>query len=246
MKPKDAHVFALFIEENGYRVEQNSSVLQIIDPRIIMRIVTILRLRLTESIILFTHGIVYHCTIAVVHKKQIECQINNQIKINPILPSLDIVVPILERDALEEVVYLATVHGVQKIHLVTTQKSRKVLTEKDYERLGKIAIAAAEQSKQYSLPTIVPLYALEHFIEERMAEYASSKKLWCDVSGEHLLKHKELLRSQNGYLAIWGPEGDFTISEKEMLYTFFTPVKLTSTVLRARDAAALIMGVLRL
>lgn len=246
MKQKDAHLFALFIDDNGYRLEQNSSVIGVVDPHLITRITSILRLKPTESLILFTHDIIYHCTLMSAHKKQIECKINNHAKINPLAPSLDIVVPILERDALEEVVYLATVHGVQNIHPVSTQKSRKVLTEKDYQRLRKIAIAAAEQSKQYRLPTIAPFYPLESFIEEHLAEYALSKKLWCDVAGEPLLKNKELVRSQNGYLVIWGPEGDFTLLEKEILQRFFIPVKLTNTVLRARDAACLIMGVLRL
>jgi 16S rRNA (uracil1498-N3)-methyltransferase len=162
----------------------------------------------------------------------------------PQLPQVAIVLPLLERDALEEVVYMATVYGVHDIHLVVTEKSRKILTEKEHARLHKIAIAAGEQSKQFFMPKIHVVSPLEDFIQKQ--SYKSSLKLWCDISGESILKLKERSRSEDGYLLIWGPEGDFAHQEKEMLGKLFIPVKLANAVLRARDAAALIMGIIRL
>src|SRR5690606_1805449 len=131
-----------------------------------------------------------------------------------------------------DVVYMATVYGVHTIQLITTQKSRKSVTEKDYSRLHKIAVAAAEQSKQFSLPIIKPLISLESFLGKNINSYQGAHRIWCDVEGNSILKVLETNQRGNSYLVTFGPEGDYTDSEKELLRTYFIPVRLTSTILR--------------
>lgn len=239
-----AHQFALFVQEYtllpGVPAGSN---LVLKDHDTITRIATVLRLKVDKNITLFDTKTAYFCTISEITKKHIQLAINSRTDIKPIKPALHIVLPLLERDALEEVVYMATVHGAQTIELVATEKSKRALTDKDILRLQKIAISAAEQSKQFSLPVINAPVTLEIFLAKKIASYAASTKLWCDIDGAPLL---ETIKKADSYLTAWGPEGDFTQQEKELLKQHFTPVKLTSSVLRARDAASLIMGVIRL
>ncbi len=242
MKLDGAHEFALFVDAESLKYTASANTVQIIDHQVIVRITTILRLKVGEHITLFTPEKSYRCVITGLHKRHLDLRCDSIESIVPVQPALSVVVPLLERDALESVIYMATVHGVQTIHLVTTQKSRKSFTEKDYTRLSKIAHAAGEQAKQFFMPNIVMPVGLEQFLSQNISAYAGYQKLWCDVSGKPILEHKKPTQKN---LLILGPEGDFTIEEKKLLSTLFTPVRLTASVLRACDAAALALGIMR-
>ena len=241
MKPKlrqDAHIFAIFAP-----VEQRGNTVAVHDPETITRIASILRLRVGETIIFFDRNTVFHAILHEITKKQIVAEITAQEPVVPLQPAVVLVLPLLERDALEEVVYKATAFGVSAIELIITEKSRRVFGVKDLARLNKIAIAAAEQAKQYALPTIYAQVQLTDFLEEKITHYYNYQKLWCDVAGQPVL---QAVRAGDNKIIIVGPEGDFTSAEKDMLRQNFTAIKLTPTVLRARDAAALVLGILRL
>lgn len=236
-----SHIFALYVHDN-YTFNKQSQEITLTNHDIINRINTILRLKIGETIQLFDKKIVYTCVIQTITKKNIICAVTAQEGIKQIAPTVHIMLPILQREAFENVVYMATVYGVQKINLIITEKSRKSVTEKDIERLQKIAIAAAEQSKQFCIPEIIPAVTFENFMH-RVPEYTNYVKLACDIDGSPVLQAVQ--NKKFNYLITFGPEGDFAQQEKELLHSF-TPVKLTTTVLRACDAANLIMGILRL
>ncbi len=243
MKQTGVHEFALFLNTQAFYKQPDRLI--VTDSDLINRITSVLRLKIGRRIILFDQEVAYSCVIMDISKKQISCTIIDHQSIKKMDEPLHILVPLLERDALEDVVYMATVYGVHTIQLITTQKSRKSVTEKDYSRLHKIAVAAAEQSKQFSLPIIKPLISLESFLGKNINSYQGAHRIWCDVAGNSILKVLETTQRGNSYLVTFGPEGDYTDSEKELLRTYFIPVRLTSTILRAKDAANLVMGIIR-
>ncbi len=245
MKSGSAHEFALFVGNSKIVADRHAKKIVIHDSDTINRIVTILRLKVGRTIILFDHESAYSCTLAEITKKNIICAITSSHAATPQSPDLCLLLPVLEREALEDTVYMATVYGATTIQLVATEKSRRSLTEKDYLRLEKIAIAAAEQSKQFSLPKINQIITLENFLNDTPSTYNNSIKLWCDISGENILQELARQKSPNNYLVTLGPEGDYTPEEKVILQKHFTPVKLTNTILRAKDAASLLLGIIR-
>jgi 16S rRNA (uracil1498-N3)-methyltransferase len=245
MKSGNAHEFALFVGNSKIIVDDYAKKITLHDSDIINRIITVLRLKIGKNIILFDRTHAYSCTLSEINKKNIICAILSSSAITSQSPELHILLPVLEREALEDTVYMATVYGATAIQLIATEKSRHSLTEKDYLRLEKIAISAAEQSKQFFLPKINPIISLESFLHDKISAYNNYTKLWCDISGENILKQLAGKKSDNNYLVTLGPEGDFTPEEKIFLKKYFTPVKLTNSILRAKDAASLLLGIIR-
>ena len=110
-------------------------------------------------------------------------------------------------------------------------------------------IAAAEQSKQFSLPEIHAPRGLQ----EAVTQYAKhSIKLVADPAGDSLykilttLKQHAHAKSQTSIVMTLGPEGDFTADEKNLLNAaHYQSVRLTPTVLRSQQAGALLLGFIR-
>jgi 16S rRNA (uracil1498-N3)-methyltransferase len=245
MKTDNAHEFALFIGGSKYSVDQHAQKLIIQDTDLINRIVPVLRLKVGKTIILFDNTFSYNCMLAEITKKSVICTISSSNAVSITTPEINLLLPVLEREALEDSVYMATVYGVSSIQLVATEKSRRSLAEKDYLRLEKIAISAAEQSKQFCIPKINPIITLEVFLQKHISAYKQAIKLWCDISGKNILQELAQEKSEKNYLVTLGPEGDYTTQEKELLTKDFTPIKLTNTILRSRDAASLLLGIVR-
>ncbi len=240
------HEFSLFFDSaQDIAVHDSAKTITIISPELIHRITSVLRLKTGESIIFFDKIQSLSLTITDIHKKTITCILNERLPIAIPCPSITLMLPLLERDALEEVIYMAVVYGVKTVQLLISEKSRKIYTQKDHQRLYRIAQAASEQSKQFYQPQIEQPVALQKAILSVETAYKNYKKLWCDIAGGPILKNRALIAEQESYLLIVGPEGDFTPEEKILLNPPFTPVKLTNTVLRARDAASLLMGIVR-
>ncbi len=244
-RESSAHIFALFLGASNVVVDKQAQKIVVHDPELINRIVTVLRLKTGRTIVLFDTHYSYTCELTEITKKILQCTMVIHQEVIQQLPKIDLLLPVLERDALEDTVYMATVYGVNSIQLVATEKSRRALTEKDYLRLQKISVAAAEQSKQFLLPTIKPVITLENFLDNHMARYTNSVAWWSDISGKKVLQELAQKKSENSHLVTLGPEGDYTPEEKELLKKQFTPVKLTNTILRAKDAATLLLGIFR-
>lgn len=252
-KNNESHIFAIFVHAKNMLVDLKKRTIFLKDVDAIKRIMTVLRLQVGEPIILFDEKMEYGCTLDEITKKHITLSVRNEHAIELQTPEIDIVVPLLERAAFEEVVYMATVYGVRKIYPVITEKGRKKISEKEFERLHKIALSAAEQSKHFHLPVINHIAGMSHvlsletFLTKHITDYKSSTKIWCDIHGTSLLDllARDKKPYMGSYLMTFGPEGDFTHKEKQLLAQFFTPVKLAKNVLRAKDAASLAMGILR-
>lgn len=107
-------------------------------------------------------------------------------------------------------------------------------------------IAAAEQSKQYALPQVLPIIPLEMWLMK--AQVPATIKLFFDPQGIPLRDAFALIEQQKIHrlIALAGPEGDLTYEEKLMVTDQgFVFCALTPTVLRAQQAVAIGLGALR-
>ena len=165
-------------------------------------------------------------------------QINKQI-----IPMITFVLPLLKIDALSDAVYSLTEVGITQIQLVSTEKTQTPCTPKLLEKLERVAIAAAEQSKDYSYPTILPPVELIDWL----AEKRDGKKFHFDVTGVPFSSWYSPIDSQENYYLLVGPEGDLTDNEKQLTkQAGFVACLLTETVLRSVRAISLVSGLFRL
>lgn len=232
-----AHEFALFYPELP-RAEHGV----ITDKHLVHRIRTILRLKASDGVVLFSQREWMRCVLLQSDEKSITIQSIERHAIVPLRPFIDLVLPFLERTALEEAVTAATVLGVRAIILVRSAKSAPLsFSTVLQERLHRIMIAAAEQSKQYALPTIRDGGSFSDVCAK-----ISGTSLFFHPDGTPILKQIDTLNAASAITVYVGPAGDLTDDERTLLKKQKTELcSLTPTILRSEDAVMVGIGLLR-
>ncbi|OQA33400.1 MAG: Ribosomal RNA small subunit methyltransferase E [Candidatus Dependentiae bacterium ADurb.Bin331] len=150
----------------------------------------------------------------------------------------------MKREALEHTLYNLVEIGVNEIQLVFTQKThRNWAGHKEFERMRKIMIAAAEQSKQFSLPHIYEPIQLQEYLHQKKQ---SAPLIFFDTNGISLAQWFTSHSKIESVSLLIGPEGDLTPSEKNAVRAIGAQiVSLTPTILRAQQAITLGAGAIR-
>jgi 16S rRNA (uracil1498-N3)-methyltransferase len=235
------HRFAFFASLEG-SAKKDQQLFSIQDEVLRKRISLIIRMKKGDQLTLFDHE---HCADVIleeVSKKSVQYQILSIQKIERQAPEIICLLPLLKRDALEQAISRLSILGVAKIQLVVSEKSRQSLTQKETARLQKMMIAAAEQSKQFAMPELIAPKRLEDSLFDLQCDHA----FLFDQYGETSRKILAQKYSQSILLA-FGPEGDFTETEKQFFKeNNFKSLLLTSSILRTIDAILLGVGLFRL
>ncbi len=241
----DVHEFSLYWPGSSEVAERQGGRITLKDPDLVRRIVKVLRLSEGDTFILFDQNIHLRVQLIAFHaKRSIELKLLSRKENATLQPAISFFLPILKRDALEQAIYSLVELGATEIQLMSTQKvQRKWGGEKELDRLRTIMIAAAEQSKQYRIPALHEPKPFEDIVQQ-----IDDSCFFFDSQGKDLLPVIELIRKerpQNISLMI-GPEGDITTQEKELLKERGVQfLRLTPTILRARQAVAVSMGIFR-
>jgi len=238
--PDTSHCFAVYVP--ALQALELTPLGTVTDLAILHRIMHVLRLSSGERCIFFDDQ--YHMVVRILESARkhmvVEC-LTKELH-TPLKPWIEWVLPILKREAFEEALYTLTEMGATAIHPIYTAKTSRVwVSDKEYARARAIMIAAAEQSKQYIIPHIfqpVPLTA--------WSSQQSSARICFDVNGMSLSKLFLQVEQPPSLIGCVGPEGDFTSDEREYLRgQGFLFCALTPTVLRAQQALAVGLGLLR-
>lgn len=229
-----SHEFALYIE----KLPTDNAKVILTEPLLVRRIGSILRLKPNEQLLLFDKTAHQQFTLSEVTSKHITGTVGERKTNSVYKPAITLLLPILKRDALESAIYGAVECGVTNIQLITTQKvQRKWGGQKEFDRLQRIIIAAAEQSKCFSFATLLDPVSLETALDT----YKNLPLLFADPAGALLQAPKK------DCAVLVGPEGDLTVSEKELVKKAgATLFKLTPTILRAEQAVVLSVGSIRM
>jgi 16S rRNA (uracil1498-N3)-methyltransferase len=243
MKQTQKHEFAIYWQSLS---EEKTNIIFLEEKELMHRIVSVLRLQPGDYLMLFNQ--VIHCRVVVhaVEKKRVQLHIVSQKNNIPLQPLITVLLPLLKKESLEQAIYGITAAGANAIRLVETAKvHRASIGEKEYSRFQKIMIAAAEQAKQYCVPSLhrpVPL-------EDAISSLASQTwRLYADPDGKSaFLVYQHLASEKDKELVLLvGPEGDLTDHEKEYVKNAqFLFTALTPTILKAEQAVQLSVGLWR-
>ena len=244
------HQFALYIESLHDIVHNTNKkgLLHIDDEQLAHRIVHILRLGINDTCILFDQFYQAQASlVGVVKKKILSFTIQPVAQNTQLKPDISILLPLLKRDALEDTVYGLTEVGVNTIQLVITQKVHRTWGgAKEHERLQRVIISAAEQSKNFSFPTLIePIQYLN-----ALQQCATDEKFFFDHAGNPTAylcaKLLNKTTASDSIAILIGPEGDLTAQEKITAQKHgFEAYMLTPTILRSTQAASLAAGIIR-
>jgi len=241
-----AHEFACFTAQLPLH-PSIGSIFELVDESIIHRLIHVLRLQQDQTIILFNAYISARCTVRTIHKRAIQFVIESIEPIARIEPELTLCIAVLKKESLSEAVYNAAELGVTTIRLVNTQHiQRSFMGATELRKLQLTAIAAAEQSKNFAIPTIVPPVNLAQVIQELVG--TTTTKIVCDVNGTSIIKYLAgLQENQTRHITVMvGPEADFSMQERNTLQASgFVSCRLTPTILRSTQAVSVCCGVIR-
>ena len=107
-------------------------------------------------------------------------------------------------------------------------------------------ISAAEQSKNFSFPTLQEPVTLQEYCA--LTQQEKTDKIFFDPAGEHVAHVIKKLHTSHcsNFVLMVGPEGDLQQEEKKLLHTHgFQFCALTPTILRASQAVAISVGIFR-
>lgn len=239
------HTFALYVSDVSSRIRASKEI-TLDDVAIVHRIRSVLRLSIGEKLILFDGKQQASSILAQVTKKSVVMHVVKSTPIVPLHPVITVLLPVLKREALERMVYACVELGATTIQFVHTEKSQRLASSgKEQQRMHALMVAAAEQSKQLAFPNIIMPCSLQ----EALHVHKDIKvKIVADSSGMPLYEVLTQIRDkkENTIVITLGPEGDFTDAEKALLHAAsYQSVCLTPTVLRAQQAGALLLGVIR-
>ncbi|MCI5045365.1 MAG: 16S rRNA (uracil(1498)-N(3))-methyltransferase [Aquisalinus sp.] len=167
-------------------------------------------------------------------------------------PDLWLLFAPVKRAPLDQIAQKATELGVSSLQPVRT--ARTIVTRVREDRLLANAIEAAEQSERLDLPEVRDFTQLDKLLSRWVDEAPDRRLIFCDEAGDvedqrwggeagRALPMTEALQPFRDKTESWailtGPEGGFTLEERERLrgLDFVTPVTLGPRIMRADTAA---------
>jgi 16S rRNA (uracil1498-N3)-methyltransferase len=247
-KSGDTHEFAFFYPETSHiGTHAKVGALCTIDDRVLChRVMHVLRLLQGATFILFDAHKHMTCTLQSVNERSLQAIVSSYECNTCYAPHITFLLPLLKKEAFEESLYALTELGVNTIQIVMTKKSQRSWGDKkELERAERIIQAAAEQSKNFALPKVSIPVSFEQAVG---ALPADATKIFFDPEGCRIGNVVSSVQTSiNTRLVLCvGPEGDLTAEEKSYLDEHsFIFCQLTPTILRAQQAVAVSVGVLR-
>lgn len=239
------HIFAFYSAEP---LKPHTHDCIIDDKALVYRLSRIVRLKVGEQFVLFDGAMSQTFFLVASEQNRMICRLVASHEVASLEPQIHWLVPLLERDAMERVVYYLAACGVTSWTPIIAEKShRNYLTPKELDRLKRITVAACEQAKQFCLPIMNPARTFNE-IPELLEKIAADRAIFFDPDGEASQVVITSLREQKAQsiVCMIGPEGDLVECEKKTLTKLgFTSCALVPTILRAEDACSLASGMLR-
>jgi 16S rRNA (uracil1498-N3)-methyltransferase len=144
------------------------------------------------------------------------------------------IAPTKNIERMEWLVEKSTEIGIDEISFVLCKRSER--KELKLERLEKIAVQAAKQSKKAFLPKINEMIKLESFLNSIFPQNTSKWVAHLENDEKKVLG-QSLIQPQGNYCVLIGPEGDFTPEEISLAKkNGFEAISLGNSVLRTETA----------
>ena len=131
----------------------------------------------------------------------------------------------------------ATELGVTKFVPILTE--RTIVRKLNEKRLNKIIIEASEQSNRLKVPKIDKITKLDNFLKSNQNTHVIFGDLNTDNSEVNL-------KSSDPLCILIGPEGDFTVKERENILKLknVIPLKINENILRSETAAISMISII--
>ena len=195
-------------------------------------IINVMRLKRGSNINFFNKEGEWKSEIVFLEKERIEVKFLEKLKVAHKLSNIELAICLVKKNPMETIFQKATELGINKIIPIVSERTE--VKELNYERAKKIVIESTEQSNQLSPPEISEIIKLKDFLKNLDG---STKLLFADVNCKDRLKVEDIKDSKSLCILV-GPEGDFSISERELILGILTvkPFMVSRNILRSDTA----------
>lgn len=241
------HTFAFFYPELSTKALtfQEGAQIFITEPAMISRMVHVLRLSSGDQCMFFDTTIELLCIVDTLSKKNIACTIVSLKQHKREGVEVTVLLPLLKKEDFDSSLYALGAVGVEHIQLITTEKTQRTWNkDKDMHRSEHILIAAAEQSKYFSIPTVHEPQPLLKVLDAYTSQ--AGVKVVADPAGKSIDHFICSYSDGQKVVMLVGPEGG--LAEKELAYACqagFISYRLTPTILKAEHAIIIMSGLFR-
>ena len=239
------HSFAIYYAELDVNFIGQTK-LVVTNLEIVHRVGKVLRLEIGDEVILFSNNFFVTGLIGLIDKKILILDQTVWTKSAHLLPKIVVSIGLLKKENFENALYSCVELGANCISPVIFAKSTP--QKLNQERIEKILISAAEQSKNFNLPEYQEQVLFINFLT-KIKNDLKTIYIYCDISGQEMFDVVTQLKKQacNKIVLIIGPEGDLTFLEKQQLLAQPNVIfmRLTPTILRSFQAVTVALGALR-
>ena len=195
-------------------------------------VANVMRMKRGSNINFFNKDGEWLSEIVFLDKDRVEVKFLNKLK-EPITKSnIELAICLVKKNPMDTILQKATELGVTKITPIVSERTE--VKELNFERAQKIVIEATEQSNQMTPPEISKIMRLKDFLNNLGS---STRLLFADVNSKDNLK-KDFLNGAKSFSILIGPEGDFSISERELILgtSNTKPFTISKNILRSDTA----------
>ena len=190
----------------------------------------VMRIKVGENFILFNHSGEYKAKVENLVKGFVEFSIVKKLRSADASKEIWLAFTPIKLNYLNLMIQKATELGVTKFMPIITE--RTIVRKINEKRIRKIIIEASEQSNRLNLPELDKLKNLNEFIKEN----AQTTVIFGDLNSNN---KKINIKGSDPICILIGPEGDFSVKERENISKLkkIIPLNINQNILRSETAA---------
>ena len=197
----------------------------------------VMRIKNGQSFSLFNQSGEWEASIDNINKGIVEFSIVKKLRSSKIEKEVWLAFTPIKLNYLNIMIQKATELGVSRFIPILTE--RTVVRKLNENRINKIITEASEQSNRLKVPNLEKLTNLDSFLKSNQ----NTNIIFGDLNTDN----KKLdLKNKNPLCILIGPEGDFSIKERENILKLknIIPIKISNNILRSETAAISMISII--
>ena len=197
----------------------------------------VMRIKIGEKFSLFNQSGEYEAKVENIFKGVVEFSVEKKLRSAETQKEIWLAFTPIKLNYLNLMIQKATELGVTKLMPIITERTavRKI----NEKRIKKIIIEASEQSNRLNLPVLDKLKNLDEFIKEN----TQTTVIFGDLNSNN---KKINIRGNDPVCILIGPEGDFSVKERENISKLkkIIPLNINRNILRSETAAISMISII--
>ena len=197
----------------------------------------VMRVNIGKTFSLFNQSGEWEAKVDNINKGNVEFTIIKKIRSAESKKEICLAFAPIKLNYLNLMIQKATELGITKFIPILTD--RTIVRKLNYKRINKIIIEASEQSNRLNVPEFHEIIKFDEFIKE----YKKAKIIFGDINSDN---SNLSLKNSDSICILVGPEGDFTVEERNKILKLenITSLKVNENILRSETAALSMISII--